>query len=114
MIEWTRMRLSQWGKWCRGRAVSGYPSASAFFYANSGERSAAGTEAPDDIAEVDAAVAKISAPLRQVLILFYCTTGPVWWKAQKVFTSRRTLMRRVRLAEERVNFHLGIAGAPKS
>ena len=114
MIEWTRVRLGQWGKWCRGRAISGYPSASAFVFANSGARAADDlTGTPDDIAEIDAAVAKLSAPLRQVLVMYYCTTAPLWFKAARLYMSRRTLMRRVKTAEEKVHFYLILADAPK-
>lgn len=114
MIEWTRVRLGQWGRWCRGRAVSGYPSASAFVFANSGARAANDLSgAPEDIAEVDAAVAKLSSPLRQVLVTYYCTSAPVWFKAARLYMSRRTLMRRVKTAEEKVHFYLVLADAPK-
>jgi len=115
MIEWTRVRLAQWGRWSRGRAVSGYPSASAFVFANSGARAAHdASTAPDDIAEIDAAVAKVSAPLRQVLIIYYCTSAPLWFKAARLYMSRRTLMRRVKTAEEKVNFYLLLDAAPKT
>jgi hypothetical protein len=114
MIEWTRVRLGQWGKWCRGRSVSGYPSASAFFWANMGSRaSETGADVPNDIAEIDAAVAKIAQPLRQTLVIYYCTTGPLWFKAGRLYVSRRTLMRRLRTAEEKVHFQLMLADAPK-
>jgi hypothetical protein len=114
MIEWTRVRLGQWGKWCRGRAISGYPTASAFFWANSGARaSQSGSDAPDDIAEIDAAVGKIPQPLRQILVIYYCTTGPLWFKAGRLYMSRRTMMRRLRTAEGKVHFQLTVANAPK-
>lgn len=114
MIEWTRVRLGQWGKWCRGRNVSGFPSASAFFWANMGARAShSGADAPNDIAEIDAAVAKIGQPLRQVLVAYYCTTGPLWFKAGRLYMSRRTLMRRLRTAEEKVHFYLLVDAAPK-
>jgi hypothetical protein len=114
MIEWTRVRLGQWGKWCRGRSVSGYPSASAFMFANSGSRASNdGQDVPSDIAEIDAAVAKVPAPLRQVLIMFYCTTGPLWFKAGRLYISRRTMMRRLRTAEEKVHHEILLADAPK-
>lgn len=114
MIEWTRVRLGQWGKWCRGRSVSGYPSASAFMFANMGARASGdGRDVPDDIAEIDAAVAKIPAPLRQVLVIYYCTTAPLWFKATRLYISRRTMMRRLRTAEEKVHHELLLADAPE-
>jgi DNA-directed RNA polymerase specialized sigma24 family protein len=114
MIEWTRVRLTNWGRWCRGRAVSGYPSASAFVFAGSGSRASKDiSDAPSHIAEIDAAVAKIPAPLRQVLVMYYCTTAPLWFKAARLYISRRTLMRRLRTAEEKVHFYLLLADAPE-
>lgn len=114
MIEWTRVRLGQWGKWCRGRNISGYPSASAFMFANMGSRASGdGLDVPQDIAEIDAAVAKIPAPLRQVLVIYYCTTAPLWFKAGRLYISRRTLMRRLRTAEEKVHREILVADAPK-
>lgn len=114
MIEWTRVRLTGWGRWCRGRAVSGYPSASAFMFANMGARASQTlSDAPRDVAEIDAAVAKIPAPLRQVLVIYYCTTAPLWFKATRLYISRRTLMRRLRTAEEKVHFYLMLADAPE-
>lgn len=114
MIEWTRVRLGQWGKWCRGRSISGYPSASAFMFANMGARALGdGRDVPQDIAEIDAAIAKIPAPLRQVLVIYYCTTAPLWFKATRLYISRRTLMRRLRTAEEKVHYELLLADAPK-
>lgn len=114
MIEWTRVRLTKWGKWCRGRNISGYPSASAFFWANSGARASHfGLDAPNDILEIDVAVAKIAQPLRLVLVAYYCTTGPLWFKATRLHMSRRTLMRRLRTAEEKVHCYLLVDAAPK-
>jgi hypothetical protein len=72
-----------------------------------------GADAPNDIAEIDAAVAKIGQPLRQVLVAYYCTTGPLWFKAGRLYMSRRTLMRRLRTAEEKVHFYLLVDAAPK-
>jgi DNA-directed RNA polymerase specialized sigma24 family protein len=112
MIEWTRVRLTNWGKWCRGRAISGYPSASAFMFANLGARAADDTrDIPSDIAEVEEAIKRIAQPLRQVLVIYYVATGPLSEKANRLSISRRTLMRRVKTAEEKIN--LALASAPK-
>jgi hypothetical protein len=68
---------------------------------------------PEDIAEIDAAIAKIPLALRQVLVIYYCTTAPLWFKATRLYISRRTLMRRLRTAEEKVHHELLLADAPK-
>lgn len=70
-------------------------------------------DAPADIAEIDSAIAKLTAPLRQVLVLYYCTNGPLWSKSQRMFCSRRTFMRRLKTAEDRLHFYLSLADAPK-
>lgn len=113
MIEYTRMRLTQWGRWCRGRPITGYPKASAFVLANMGAR-ATGNEGtlPDGISDIDAAVAKLSPTLKSCLIAYYIKTGPLWWKATTLGVSRRTFMRRVSTAEYRVDHFLD--AAPKT
>lgn len=113
MIEYTRMRLTQWGRWCRGRPITGYPKASAFVLANMGARATSNADAlPDGIGDIDAAVAKLSPILKSCLIGYYVRTGPLWWKATTLGVSRRTFMRRVSTAEARINQML--ADAPET
>lgn len=113
MIEYTRMRLTQWGRWCRGRPITGYPKASAFMFANLGAPATSNDGAlPDGIEGIDKAVAKLSPILKACIIAYYVRTGPSWWKATSLGISRRTFMRRVSTAEARVNQML--ADAPET
>lgn len=101
MIAWTRLRLAQWGRWCRGQVRTGYPTASAFMRAGMGDRSIYdGADMPADLQEIEDLVNSMSSILRQPLIAFYVRTGPLWLKATHAGVSRRTLLRRVRTAEE--------------
>lgn len=110
MIEYTRLRLTQWGRWCRGKAVTGYPKASAFMFANLGARATGNDGAlPDGIEGIDKAVAKLSPILKACIISYYVRTGPLWWKATSLGISRRTFMRRVSTAEYRVDHFLDAA-----
>jgi hypothetical protein len=107
VIEWTRVRLSQWGRWCRGGVQTGYPSRSAFVRAGEGARGeGSGPELPPSIEEVEQAVRALSAELRQAIHAVYVWRGPFWVRAVRVGASERTLRRRVREAEQRVNFAL--------
>jgi hypothetical protein len=107
VIEWTRVRLSQWGRWCRGGVQTGYPSRSAFVRAGEGARGeGSGPDLPPSIEEVEQAVRTLSAELRQAIHAVYVWRGPFWVRAVRVGASERTLRRRVREAEQRVNFAL--------
>jgi len=107
VIEWTRVRLSQWGRWCRGGVQTGYPSRSAFVRAGEGARGeGSGPELPSSIEEVEQAVRTLSADQRQAIYAVYIWRGPFWVRAVRVGASERTLRRRVREAEQRVNFAL--------
>ena len=107
VIEWTRVRLSQWGRWCRGGVQTGYPSRSAFVRAGEGARGeGSGPELPSSIEEVEQAVRTLSADQRQAIHAVYVWRGPFWVRAVRVGASERTLRRRVREAEQRVNFAL--------
>jgi hypothetical protein len=112
VIEWTRVRLSQWGRWCRGGVQTGYPSRSAFVRAGEGARGeGSGPELPPSIEEVEQAVRALSAELRQAIHAVYVWRGPFWVRAVRVGASERTLRRRVREAERLVNFALTSASA---
>lgn len=101
MIAWTRVRLAQWGRWCRGQVRTGYPTASAFVHAGMGDRGGYdGADMPPDLQEIENLVNSMSSILRQPLIAFYVRTGPLWLRAAHAGVSRRTLLRRVRTAEE--------------
>ena len=107
VIEWTRVRLSQWGRWCRGGVQTGYPSRSAFVRAGEGARGQGdGPDLPPSIEEVEQAVRALSADQRQAIHAVYVWRGPFWVRAVRVGASERTLRRRVREAEQRVNFAL--------
>lgn len=107
VIEWTRVRLSQWGRWCRGGVQTGYPSRSAFVRAGEGARGeSGGLDLPPSIEEVEQAVRALSAELRQAIHAVYVWRGPFWVRAVRVGASERTLRRRVREAEQRINFAL--------
>jgi hypothetical protein len=107
VIEWTRVRLSQWGRWCRGGVQTGYPSRSAFVRAGEGARGeGSGPDLPPSIEEVEQAVRTLSADQRQAIHAVYVWRGPFWVRAVRVGASERTLRRRVREAEQRVNFAL--------
>lgn len=107
MIAWTRLRLAQWGRWCRGVHRTGYPTASAFVHANEGDRCKyAVADMPADLQEIEDLVNSMSHLLRQPVIAFYVRTGPLWLRAAQIGTSRRTLLRRVRTAEEWIDRNL--------
>ena len=104
VIEWTRVRLSQWGRWCRGGVQTGYPSRSALVRAGEGARGeGSGPELPPSIEEVEQAVRALSAELRQAIHAVYVWRGPFWVRAVRVGASERTLRRRVREAENCIN-----------
>lgn len=109
MICWTRVRLTRWGNWCKGGRRTGYPVSSAFIHANEGGRCADVTaDMPDGIQEVEDAVRLLSYSLASVVIGVYARTGPLWWKATQLGISRRTLKRRLTLAESQVDKYLRV------
>lgn len=108
-IEWTKVRLTQWGHWCKGKRRTGYPTASAFVHANEGDRSAYdGADMPWEIAEVENAVMDLSWHCRVPTIWYYTRIGPVWWKALQCKVSKTTFLRRVRTAEDVIDRRLKI------
>lgn len=108
MIEYTRVRLSRWGQWCRhGSAHLGYPASAAFTHADEGDRCEwQGKDMPPDIAEVEEIVSRMAWPLRQPLVVVYAKPGPLWLKAAWMGISRRTLKRRLATAENWVHLQL--------
>ena len=115
-LEWTRVLLSQWGRWCRGKPRTGYPMASAFMFANMGSRAAKDDDAiPDEIAVIERVICALTPHDKQLLTAFYATNGPVWLKAGRIQLTRRTFMRRVGNAEQKVyRTLLSLDHAPKS
>lgn len=99
---WTRVRLSQWGRWCRGRLPTGYPTASAFVHANEGQRGDGGNEMPHEIHEIDRAVAALRAELRQAVMAGYVWSGPFCQRALRLQLSTSTLRRHLSRAEAQV------------
>ena len=103
MIDWTRHRLRTWGRYCRGNLVTGYPTRAAFTRAGEGGRGGSDRDMPEDIAEVDQAIARIPLNSRGILITVYCKPGPLWWKAHHMHVSTSTLRRRLVQAESRID-----------
>ena len=103
---WTRVRLSQWGRWCRGRMPTGYPTASAFVHANEGQRGDGGCEMPSTIGEVDRAIAELRQELRQAIFAGYVWSGPFGERARRLRWPRSTLSRRLARAESHVERNL--------
>ncbi len=108
MIDWTRVRLSQWGYWCRhGGVYLGLPRAAAFTHANEGARGTdGGRDMPDDLAELDRIVAQMPHLHRQPIMAYYVREGPLWFRALSVGCSPRTLCRRVQVAEQWIDRRL--------
>lgn len=114
-LTWTRMKLAQWGRWCRGLPVTGYPTAAAFTHANEGAHAKMdGCEMPVDLAEVERIVARMPVIHRVPLLQFYASKGPLEVRAARLRTSRRTLMRRVRTAERHVHLELMTCTRPEN
>lgn len=106
----TRIRISRWARMCRGRITTGWPTSSAFVHANEGERAHDSSyNLPPDLTEVDQAIASLTPLHRAPLLAFYLSRAPLKVKADKLRISRRTLMRRVELAERRVHLALSCA-----
>lgn len=109
-LEWTRVRLAQWGRWCRGGRRTGYPTASAFVWAGHGDRAKYdGNDMPWEIAEIENAVMLLSHHCRKPLLWYYTRTGPIWWKALQCEVPKTTFLRRVKMGEDAVDRRLTIA-----
>lgn len=110
----TRIRIARWAKACRGRVTTGWPTASAFVHANEGARGDdTGRDLPPDLAEVDQAVAGLSPIHRVPFSTFYLSKASLEVKASRLRISRRTLMRRVELAERQVHVALMSCARPE-
>lgn len=109
-MNYARIRLAQWGRWSRGLQQTGYPRCSAFVRAGEGERSKRDVYTmPVDVEEVELAVKNLNFALKTSVIGFYVLTGSLALRAVKLKISRRTLMRRVCLAEIKINQILNLS-----
>ena len=100
MIEYTRVRLRQWGRYCKGTDPTGYPTSSAFTHANEGSRGGDdNSPLPPDLQEVDRAVCSMSWGLAGPVHAEYIWRGPRWFKAIKLRVSLSTFKRRLLTGE---------------
>lgn len=114
-IAYTRMKLAQWARYCRGRVRTGYPTSAAFTHADEGDRAHDDTSAmPQDLSEIDRVVAHLTEIHRVPLLAFYVARGPLEVRAARLKTSRRTLMRRVATAEQKVHLSLMSCTCPEN
>lgn len=114
-IAYTRMKLAQWARYCRGRARTGYPTSAAFTHAEEGDRAHDDlSEMPPDLSEIDRIVAHLAALHRVPLVAFYLGRAALEVKAARLRISRRTLMRRVATAEREVHLALMSCTCPEN
>jgi len=114
-LAFTRMKLAQWARYCRGRARTGYPTAAAFTRANEGDRAHEDASAmPADLSEIDRVVAHLAELHRVPLVTFYLSRAALEVKAARLRISRRTFMRRVAVAEQTVHLRLMSCTCPET
>jgi hypothetical protein len=103
VIESTRFRLIEWGQWFTNEVYIGLPRVTNF--ARNAGRGGLPLlpDPPQDVVEVDKAVRAVSAEYRRLLVKVYGERGRVVDKAEELRVSKRTLQRRLRLAEEAVD-----------
>ena len=99
MIEMTRDRLKEWGRWAGG----GYPIVGSMFRSMFGSGHHSGGEMPVAVQEIDIIVCRAEAKDRSVLIAFYGQGGSFRQKALAIGVDRRTLKNRLDRAEWYVN-----------
>ncbi len=113
MIEWTRVRLSQWGRYSRGSSKTGYPTAAAFVHADEGGRAQDDNSPwPAEIQEVQDALRLMSWSLAGPVHAEYIWRGPRWYKALQLGVSLSTFKRRLNTAEGIVDRRLVIIAKP--
>jgi hypothetical protein len=113
VIEWTRVRLSQWGRYCRGGSRTGYPTASAFVHADEGGRGSDDcSPMPPELQEVEDVVRRMSWSLAGPIHADYIWQGPRWFKCVKLGISLSTYKRRLRTSEEWIDRQLVIIAKP--
>jgi len=114
-IAFTRMKLAQWARYCRGRARTGYPTSAAFIHAGEGDRAHDDlSEMPPDLSEIDRIIARLAELYRVPLVVYYLGRAALEVKAARLRISRRTLMRRVATAERQVHLMLMSCTCPES
>ncbi len=100
---WIRMRLTAWGRLCRAQGI-GYPTMAATERARIGRGgSFDGPRLPDDLAEIDVAVAR--SPPQHKLILVEVYTKEAHWRehAARLRLSADGYYRRKKSAEVYLN-----------
>lgn len=113
MIDWTRVRLTQWGRYCRGGSKTGYPTASAFVHANEGGRAQEdNSPMPPELQEVQNAIRLMSWSLAGPVHAEYIWRGPRWYKALQLGVSLSTFKRRLHTAEGVIDRRLVIIAKP--
>lgn len=112
-IDWTRVRLTRWGKWCRTALGTGLPKSSAFVHANTGARGPDGARyMPPDIEQIEAIINRMSASLRAPLFQKYIKFGPARIKAYNLGVPLRTYYRRIDTAEAYITRELAVESKP--
>ena len=107
MIGWTRVRLAEWGRWCRGGENHGLPTMAAFARANTGGRAAYDAACmPEHIELMNGIVMGLAEEHRVTLVTVYCRAGPLWWKAAKLNISIGQLRGRIKRAESAADISL--------
>lgn len=116
MIQWTRVRLSQWGRYCRGGLTTGYPTSSAFVHADEGARAHDdNSPMPPELEEVQRCISRMSWSLAGPIHAEYIWRGPRWFNAVKLRISLSTYKRRLRTGEEWIDRQLAtcVDGDPR-
>jgi hypothetical protein len=115
LIEQTRDRLKEWGRWASG----GVPTVGSMFRALYGRGGEPHDEMPLPVQEIDLIVCRAQPRDRSTLIGFYSRSGTLSDKAREMAIPRGTLRRRLERAEWYVNSCLdgfapfGVASEPR-
>jgi hypothetical protein len=102
-LGYLRRQLSLWGRLCRAVGV-GYPTMSTTERARIGRGgSFDGPSLPDDIAEIDALVARIPPQHKLILVEAYTKSGEWYDHAARLQLSKDAYFRRKKTAEVYLN-----------
>lgn len=105
-------RLDAWAEWSRGNGLHvGWPRATVLArlieqHTAAAQQGAPPVAMPDDIAAVDAVVARLSDLMRGVILAHYLTFAPSEVKARSLHLSRAHFWRLLRRAQRNVYFAL--------